>query len=99
ICCVWTCVAAAAETTSTPTQAGLDLFEKKIRPLLVNECYKCHSATSEKLKGGLRLDSRDLMLSGGDSGPAIEPGDPATSLLIKAIRGVDKDLAMPPKKK
>jgi cytochrome c553 len=99
VCCVWTCASFAVETASAPTQAGLDLFEKKIRPVLVNECYKCHSATAEKLKGGLRLDTRDLMLSGGDNGPAIEPGDPANSLLIKAIRGVDKDLAMPPKKK
>src|SRR2546421_12004648 len=97
-CCVWA-VAVASGAASTSVPAGLELFEKKIRPVLINECYKCHSATSEKLKGGLRLDGRDLMLSGGDNGPAIEPGDPANSLLIKAIRGVDKDLAMPPKKK
>jgi hypothetical protein len=79
--------------------AGLELFEKKIRPVLVNECYKCHSATSEKLKAGLMLDARDKMLTGGDNGPAIVPGDPKESLLIKAITGDDKELAMPPKKK
>jgi len=55
--------------------AQLDFFEKKIRPVLSEQCYKCHSATSEKLKGGLRLDSRDAMLKGGDTGPAVAPGD------------------------
>jgi cytochrome c553 len=88
-------VARAAEA---PSAAGLDLFEKKIRPTLINECYKCHSATSEKLKGNLQLDTRDGMLTGGDSGPAVVPGDPANSLLLNAIRRVDKDTAMPPKK-
>ncbi len=81
-----------------PSAAGLDLFEKKIRPALVAECYKCHSATSEKLKGGLLLDTRNGMLSGGDSGPSVIPGDPANSPLLNAIRRVDKETAMPPKK-
>src|SRR5437868_3942928 len=97
LCGVWS-FAGRALAADVPNSAGLELFEKKIRPVLVNECYKCHSATSEKLKGGLMLDSRDKMLSGGDSGPAVVPGKPADSLLITAIRGVDKDLAMPPKK-
>ena len=83
-----------AEDTSA---SGLEFFEKKIRPLLSENCYKCHSAQSEKLKGGLRLDARDNLLKGGDSGPAIVPNDPDKSLLIKAVRYTDPDLQMPPK--
>src|ERR1051325_10273092 len=79
--------------------AGLDLFEKKIRPLLAENCYKCHSAKSEKLKAGLYLDSRDAIVAGGDSGPSVVPGNPDKSLIIKAVRWTDKDLQMPPKTK
>src|SRR5205085_5262937 len=67
--------------------------------LLAENCYKCHSAQSEKPKGGLLLDSRDGALKGGETGPAIVPGDPEKSLLIKAVRYADKDLQMPPKDK
>ncbi|MDB6121668.1 MAG: Protein of unknown function (DUF1553)/Protein of unknown function (DUF1549)/Planctomycete [Pedosphaera sp.] len=76
-----------------------EFFEKRIRPLLVENCYKCHSAESEKIKGGLRLDTKESLLKGGESGPAIVPGDPEKSLLIKAVRYMDKDLQMPPKDK
>ena len=76
-----------------------EFFEKNIRPVLVENCYKCHSATSEKLKGGLLLDTKDGLLKGGDTGPAIVPGQPDKSLLIKAVRYTDKDLQMPPKDK
>ena len=79
----------------TPAQS--DFFENKIRPILVNNCYKCHSQQAPKLKGGLSLDSRDGLLKGGDTGPAIVPGDPEKSLLIKAVRYTDPDLQMPPK--
>jgi len=80
--------------------AGSDeFFEKRIRPLLVEKCFKCHSAESEKLKGGLRLDSREAMLKGGDTGPAVVPGEPARSLLIKAVSYEHTDLQMPPKAK
>src|SRR5205085_7391097 len=76
-----------------------EFFEKKIRPLLIDNCYKCHSATSEKLKGALKLDSREAALKGGESGkPAIVPGDPEKSLLIEAVRYGNPDLQMPPKK-
>ncbi|MCI0537521.1 MAG: PSD1 and planctomycete cytochrome C domain-containing protein, partial [Verrucomicrobiales bacterium] len=74
-------------------------FEKRIRPVLVERCYKCHSADSEKLKGGLRLDSRPLALKGGDTRPAVVPGDPEKSLLIEAIGYANVDLQMPPKGK
>src|SRR5437763_6100247 len=79
--------------------AGVEFFENKIRPVLVDNCYKCHSAQSEKVKGGLLLDTREGLLKGGDTGPAIMPGDPEKSLLIKAVRYTDPDLQMPPKKK
>jgi len=79
--------------------AGVEFFEKKIRPLLAEQCYKCHSAESEKLKGKLLLDSQEGLLKGGESGPVVVPGDPERSLLIKAVRYTDKDLQMPPKNK
>jgi cytochrome c553 len=81
----------------TPSNADTEFFEKKIRPVLVDQCYKCHSASAKKLKAGLLLDSQDGMLKGGETGPAITPGKPNQSLLIKAIRWTDKDLQMPAK--
>jgi hypothetical protein len=77
---------------------GAEFFEKRIRPVLVERCYECHSAQSKKLKGGLRLDTREGMAQGGDSGAAVVPGNPEESLLIKSVRRLDKDLSMPPKK-
>ena len=79
--------------------AAVDFFEKKIRPVLVENCYKCHSAQSEKVKGGLLLDTREGLLKGGETGPAIVPGDTEKSLLIKAVRYHDEKLQMPPKDK
>jgi hypothetical protein len=87
----------APAPAASPSPAQLEFFEKSIRPLLVERCYKCHSANSEKLKGGLMLDTRAGLLKGGDTGPAIVPGDPEKSVLIKAVRYVDEDLQMPPK--
>jgi hypothetical protein len=76
---------------------GRTFFRERIEPVLVAECFRCHSAGAEKLRGGLRLDSREAMLRGGDSGPALEPGDADRSLILLAIRHED-GLAMPPKK-
>ncbi|MCH2060944.1 MAG: DUF1553 domain-containing protein [Verrucomicrobiales bacterium] len=78
--------------------AGLDFFEKEIRPILVSECYQCHSA-EEKIKGKLRLDWKGGWQKGGESGTAIIPGRVGKSLLIQAVRHSDSDLQMPPKKK
>jgi Protein of unknown function (DUF1553)/Protein of unknown function (DUF1549)/Planctomycete cytochrome C len=78
-----------------------DFFEKKIRPVLAEHCFKCHSAEVEragKLKGGLFLDSRDGVLKGGETGPAIVAGKPAESRLIRALR-YDGEVRMPPKGK
>ncbi len=78
---------------------GIEFFEQKIRPVLAERCYSCHSATAEKLKGGLLLDTKEGVLKGGDQGPVLVPGDPDRSLLIKGIRWTDDDFKMPPKKK
>jgi hypothetical protein len=87
----------AASTATTPEQ--LAFFEKSIRPVLVRECYTCHSSTSEKIKGGLTVDTRDGLRKGGDSGPAVVPGDAKQSLLFQALKHASNDLKMPPKKK
>jgi mono/diheme cytochrome c family protein len=79
-------------------QAGIEFFEKHIRPIFVEHCYKCHSADAEKIKGGFRLDTRAGVLKGGDTAPAIVPGDPEKSLLVKAVRYTNEDLQMPPQK-
>ncbi len=73
-----------------------DFFEKRIRPVLHDNCVECHGA--EKQKGGLRMDSREALMKGGDSGDVIVPGKADESLLLKAVRHVDKDLIMPPVK-
>lgn len=81
-----------------PDAGQLAFFEKSIRPVLVEKCYKCHSADSEKVKGGLLLDTREGIREGGDSGHAVVPGNVNDSLLIQALRYKDKDTAMPPEK-
>jgi hypothetical protein len=76
----------------------VEFFEKKIRPVLVENCYKCHSEKGEKgIKGGLSLESREGIRKGGDTGPALELGNPDKSLIIQAIKHSDEDLQMPPK--
>jgi hypothetical protein len=75
---------------------GIAFFEAKIRPVLADKCYECHSA-AKKVKAKLHLDSRAGLLEGGESGPSIIPGQPEKSLLIKAISYHDEDLEMPPK--
>src|SRR5215813_510923 len=76
---------------TTRSQSKDDFFESKVRPILANECFACH--TDAQL-GGLRLDSREAMLRGGKSGPAIVPGDPDKSLIITALRQTG-ELKMP----
>ncbi len=88
---------ASSGTGKTASPEGLEFFEAKIRPVLVRECYECHSAGSKAVKGGLRLDTREATLTGGDSGPALVPGSPGESTLLAAIRY--EDFRMPPKRK
>jgi len=80
-----------------PTKAGAEFFEKQIRPILVQNCYQCHSGDPKKAKGGFVLDTRDGMRKGGKSGAVISPGRPEHSLLIEAVRY--ESLEMPPKGK
>ncbi|MFM9961374.1 MAG: DUF1553 domain-containing protein [Planctomycetaceae bacterium] len=100
---VWFVTLAALSANSfaadaVPDKKGIAFFEKRIRPVLVESCYECHSTKAgAKLKGGLAIDSREGLLQGGESGPAIVPGSPEDSLLIEAIR--HDGLEMPPEKK
>jgi len=88
---------AAAPAKISPADAAF--FETKIRPVLIDNCYKCHSHDADRVKGGFLLDSAPALLMGGDTGPAIVPGNPKGSLLITAITYKDEDLQMPPKGK
>ena len=78
--------------------ASLEFFEKEVRPILVNRCFECHSGGARTPKGGLRLDSREAILKGGDTGVAVLLDDPAKSLLVSAINYGDL-YQMPPKSK
>src|SRR5690606_28292331 len=80
-----------------PTAAQLKFFESKIRPVLIEQCYSCHSADAKELKGGLQVDHRAGLLAGGDSGPAVVEGKPEESLLIEALK--HESFEMPPKGK
>ncbi len=77
--------------------AGVQFFEKHIRPVLVGKCYQCHAADSKEIKGGLVLDTRDGLLKGGDSGPAVVPKNIDDSILIEALK--HEGLEMPPNEK
>jgi len=86
---------------ASPASVGADdaaFFESRIQPVLSQKCYSCHSHTADRVKAGLMLDSRSGLLQGGNSGPAVVPGNPDDSLLIQAIRYTHEDLRMPPLK-
>src|SRR3954466_1410326 len=95
---VWTSCAATVlpliteAATPEPTAEQVKFFEEKVRPILAENCYKCHG--SEKQKGSLRLDVPEMALAGGESGPAIVPGKPDKSPLVEAIKW--ESLEMPP---
>lgn len=89
-CLLFTCDRSTADD-------GIDFFEKKIRPVLIQHCYECHSAASDEIQGDLRLDSRDAIRKGGDTGPAVVPNKAQQSLLLDAIR--HETFEMPPDKK
>src|SRR5271170_2188411 len=87
----------ATADDKTITAADEEFFERKVRPVLVQHCQRCHGP--EKAKGGLRLDSRAAALKGGDSGPALVPGSPEKSRLLEAVGYGNAELLMPPKGK
>lgn len=82
-----------------PDAGTIAHFEKQVRPLLVEHCHECHSTKANKTRGGLALDSREAILKGGDSGPAVVPGKPEKSLLVSAVHATKSELQMPPKGK
>ena len=100
---MWRCVLAGATTwflliaPICRAESNEDFFEARVRPLLVKHCLECHGA--KKQEGGLRLDSRDAWIRGGDRGAAINAGQPDQSLLIEAVRYDNPELKMPPAKK
>ena len=87
-------LAAAQLWAADPTPQQLEFFEKTIRPILVNNCYTCHSADT-KPAGNLRVDDRAGIFRGGQSGPAVVPGDPAKSVLIQRVSNHDPKKRMP----
>ncbi len=90
-----TATAAEAAANPAPSPEAVRFFEAKVRPVLVDNCYQCHGES--KQEDNLRLDSRAGIIAGGDHGPAVVPGNPDESLLIKAVKH-SPDLSMPPKK-
>jgi hypothetical protein len=86
------------KATDSPAE-GVEFFEMKIRPILVEHCFQCHSSQAKKPKGGLLLDNRASLLKGGDSGPVVVPGQPGKSRLIEGVGYENVDLMMPPKGK
>ncbi|SIO64818.1 Planctomycete cytochrome C [Singulisphaera sp. GP187] len=88
---------AEAPAPSVAGVASTEFFEARVRPLLVDSCIRCHGA--KKQSSGLRLDSREAMLEGGESGAAIVPGSPDTSLLVQVVRHSHEEIKMPPKGK
>jgi len=89
--------AAPALAADDAQRAAMTFFEKEVRPILVERCYDCHSNT--KQKGGLRVDHIGYLKTGGDTGPALVPGNPDGSALMEAVRYTNEDFQMPPKKK
>ncbi|WP_395751918.1 PSD1 and planctomycete cytochrome C domain-containing protein [Prosthecobacter sp.] len=87
----------SAMAAAPADDARIAFFEKTVRPILVKRCYECHSVEAGKSKGGLLIDSRDSILKGGDSGPALVAGDPDKSHIIESVRYQNQDLQMPPK--
>jgi hypothetical protein len=89
----------AAPDPAAPDPAGIAFFEQKVRPVLVEHCYSCHSSGAPKLKGNLFLDTKAGWEKGGDGGePVIVPGNPDESLLIRVVQHAEEGLEMPPDK-
>src|SRR5579883_341689 len=99
-CLALLCLAMAPPTRAdTGADEAVAFFESRIRPVLVEHCYRCHSSQAKSPRGGLRVDSRDAMLKGGDSGPVLVPGKPDNSLILKALSHDGEVSEMPPDEK
>ena len=92
-------VGASVAPAAEPTREQAEFFEKSVRPLLIEKCYSCHSDAQKKHKGGLVVDSLAGLQQGGDTGPALVPGNPDKSLIVEAVRYTNEDMQMPPKGK
>ena len=90
-------IPAAIPASASEADPPSEFFESKVRPVLVESCQKCHGP--KKQSGGLRLDSREAILEGGSTGPAVAPGDPDGSLLVQVVRQTHAEIKMPPKGK
>src|SRR5262249_23469106 len=88
-----TAVQAEVAPPSTAGPQATEFFEKRVRPILAENCFSCHG--EKKQKAGLRLDSREALLKGSETGPVVRPGNPSESALIRAVRQ-DGDVKMPP---
>lgn len=93
LACAWLC---GLPVASSPAWAADDFFDRQIHPILAGKCFRCHGG--DRVSGSLRVDSREALVQGGDSGPAFVPGNVEESLLIKAVRRADDVSAMPPDK-
>lgn len=95
VVCMNVCLAIAEEEAISVEQS--DFFEKKIRPVLVEHCYECHAVDAKAVRGGLLVDSAAAFRTGGDSGPAVVPGDPTDGTILDALK--HETFEMPPKQK
>ncbi len=88
------CLSATAQTLPPPVERQVT-YAVDVHPILAERCYRCHAP--DKLRGGLSMESRETLLKGSENGPVITIGDSASSVLIKAVAAINKDLVMPPK--
>ena len=93
------CLIPSASLLGQSDPKGHEFFEKRIRPILVEHCYECHSESAKERQGGLLLDRKSAWLAGGDTGKAVVPGEPAASLLMTAVAYDKEDMQMPPEGK
>ena len=92
---LWSCGEFAVRAATSFPAEDIEFFEQRIRPLLAERCYECHSAKAKKLKGGLYLDSKAGWLKGGDAGlPTIVPGKPDEGLFLRYVRHLEPDMEM-----
>ncbi|WP_254508387.1 c-type cytochrome domain-containing protein [Anatilimnocola floriformis] len=89
-------IAIACSFSSVRADDAEKIFTSKVRPLLARKCFDCHSAKAEEVKSGLKLDTLADILKGGSTGPAVVPGEPENSFILKALRYEEADYQMPP---